>query len=238
MTNKTEIYECRAAFEAWYDTTPSRAIERNGERYILMQTELSWCAWQAAWNTCAEPAAPPSDEVDRAFSTLERYDTFHQHHTGYDSSAEIKTIRDHIAALEEGIEALSSANESFAKRIANLATENKRLREVLTKYATADVTCSYVEVSSRAYEVHEHCEKWAQAALAQTDGLKECRVCDGAGYHLIPTTGYGCCGNYLSSGECCGNAVQVDTGPERQPCADCNGTGKESLAKTNGKAGE
>lgn len=56
--------------------------------------------YQPSTHKCAEPTAPSSDEVARAFSTLERYDTFHQYHTGYDSSAEIKTIRDHIAALE------------------------------------------------------------------------------------------------------------------------------------------
>lgn len=46
-----EIDECRKAFEQWYnyDNKSSRAIERKNGGYILMQTELSWCAWKAAW---------------------------------------------------------------------------------------------------------------------------------------------------------------------------------------------
>jgi len=231
MTNQPELKPCRAAFEAWYDTTPSRAIERNGERYILMQTELSWCAWQAAWNTRAEPAAPSSEHIETALRVTRNNGQAAAEYFAIYNEYPADTLRAHIASLEEGIEALSSANESFAKRIANLATENKRLREALKGMLEV-----FVDDTGDFEDMHTVIA--ARSALAQTDGLKECRVCDGAGYHLIPTTGHGCCGSFLSSGECCGNAVQVDTGLEEQPCIACDGTGKESLAQTDGKAGE
>lgn len=60
-----------------------------------------------------------------------------------------------------------------AKSAANvyvLQEENKRLREALLKYASAKVTCEFVDGGSRTFEVHENCEKWAKEALAQTDG--------------------------------------------------------------------
>lgn len=46
--------DCRAAFEAWY-TCPDenkralRRSETNPDGYALMQVQLSWTAWKAAW---------------------------------------------------------------------------------------------------------------------------------------------------------------------------------------------
>jgi len=102
MTNKPEFKPCRAAFEAWYDTTPSRALERNGERYILMQTELSWCAWQAAWNTRAEPAAP--SDVEKDIGTIECIGRCLGGAFERDLLTHAKLIRAHISALEAEIE--------------------------------------------------------------------------------------------------------------------------------------
>ncbi len=111
-----------------------------------MTTELQAAAAEIEHKN--EPSAPSSDEVDTHINSL--YNDALSSRDGYGNAHDdANAIRAHIASLE---------------------ADNKRLREALTKYATADVTCSYVEVSSRAYEVHEHCEEWAQAALAQTDG--------------------------------------------------------------------
>ena len=57
---------------------------------------------------------------------------------------------------------------------------------------------------------------------------ESCSICGGTGYVFIPTTTHGCCGNFFKNNECCGNAVQVDSEPDWQPCPECNGTGKVS----------
>lgn len=49
----------REAFEEWYSDHYKylKAIERNGGGYVLMQAQLSWTAWQAAWKVCEERGA-------------------------------------------------------------------------------------------------------------------------------------------------------------------------------------
>ncbi len=57
---------CREAFNAWYVCPDgnSRALRRsdtNPDGYHLMQVQLSWTAWKAAWNT--RPAPVVTDEL-------------------------------------------------------------------------------------------------------------------------------------------------------------------------------
>lgn len=43
----------RIEFEKWYSCCANcPSVERNGFGYKLMQTNISWNAWQAAWQTC------------------------------------------------------------------------------------------------------------------------------------------------------------------------------------------
>lgn len=43
----------RTEFEKWYSCcTDCPSVTRNGFGYKLMQTNISWNAWQAAWQTC------------------------------------------------------------------------------------------------------------------------------------------------------------------------------------------
>jgi hypothetical protein len=67
--------------------------------------------------------------------------------------------------------------------------------------------------------------KAARDVLQPASGEKAvCGTCNGA--HQIQveveTVGHGCCGRFLSSGECCGNAVPVPLpSVDVQPCPDC-----------------
>jgi len=229
MTNKPEFKPCADAVEALASIIMKHAM-KGIVTWLDCVNEAEQFLQKHTINR-AEPAAPSSEHIETALRVTRNNGQAAAEYFAIYNEYPADTLRAHIASLEEGIEALSSANESFAKRIANLATENKRLREALKGMLEV-----FVDDTGDFEDMHTVIA--ARSALAQTDGLKECRVCDGAGYHLIPTTGHGCCGSFLSSGECCGNAVQVDTGLEEQPCIACDGTGKESLAQTDGKAGE
>lgn len=113
-----------------------------------MTTELRAAAAEIEQNTQAEPPAPSSD-VEADIGTIECIGRCLGGAFERDLLAHAKRIRAHIAALE---------------------ADNERLREALQKYASAKVTCEFVDEDSRTFEVHESCEKWAQEALAQTDG--------------------------------------------------------------------
>lgn len=51
MTNDS----IRDAFEDWYSCgdKKSKAIERDGEKYILMHACIAWAAWKAALSSAA-----------------------------------------------------------------------------------------------------------------------------------------------------------------------------------------
>lgn len=144
--------------------------------------EIKHKSWQAA---------PSSDDADKALARAARNigwlealppygDKDTRKAAADDMCRALEELRAHIAALEEGIEALSSANESFAKRIANLATENKRLRAALdgiatTSYCVYDGNRPYVSDHDSGYAMgvadgHRLAAKWAQEALAQAGG--------------------------------------------------------------------
>ena len=166
MTNQPEFKPCRAAFEAWYDTTPSRAIERNGERYILMQTELSWCAWQAAWNTRAEPAAPSSD----VGTDLDSVECFVQCYGGEFECDLLKStnrIRAHIAALEADVLRLNGDCSNYLLVKIELEADNKRLRDGLERIVEHDWRSS--DVGNGPFRNYGKYALIAKEALAQTD---------------------------------------------------------------------
>lgn len=54
--------------------------------------------------------------------------------------------------------------------------------------------------------------------------LEPCKVCDGYGFYTGSGSVHGCCGNYLASGECCGNTVETQAQVQQQ-CEACGGTG-------------
>lgn len=45
------IQDARLAFEHWYSDQGKhpQAIERKGDAYVLMNTHISWTAWQELW---------------------------------------------------------------------------------------------------------------------------------------------------------------------------------------------
>lgn len=59
-----ELKPCHEAFEKWFAPTYDRSVERDGDGYLLMQTQLAWVAWKAAWNTRTPSAAPAEDAVE------------------------------------------------------------------------------------------------------------------------------------------------------------------------------
>lgn len=134
MTNKPELKPCEDAVEAL-----ARIIMKHAMKGIVTWLDCVNEAEQFLQKHTinrAELPAPSLDEVDTHINSL--YNDALSSRDGYGNAHDdANAIRAHIATLEEGIEALSSANESFAKRIANLATENKRLREALAPFSEA-----------------------------------------------------------------------------------------------------
>lgn len=59
-----EMKPCREAFERWWSPLYDRSLERNGDGYSLMQTQLAWDAWKNSWNTRTPPAAVAEDAVE------------------------------------------------------------------------------------------------------------------------------------------------------------------------------
>lgn len=65
-----EMKPCREAFERWWSPLYDRSLERNGDGYSLMQTQLAWDAWKNSWNTRTPPAAVAEDAVEALADAL------------------------------------------------------------------------------------------------------------------------------------------------------------------------
>lgn len=178
MTNKTEIKPCPFCGGAF------------NEESVTDNCSCSECgaaAWSVTnWQRRAEPPAPSSEKIECYFD-LDK-EAKNAYYKTADSShvqpiinmairyaehrcagliSEINRLRDLLDIDRDKNDALYIANASFAKMIAYLATDNKRLREALgnaveTLRYIGKHYCVFKEVAEK--EINE----WA--ALAQSDG--------------------------------------------------------------------
>lgn len=59
--------------------------------------------------------------------------------------------------------------------------------------------------------------------------MKTCPECNGDGFIVVPGIELQCCGNFMNSGECCGNPIPKEV-PEQVQCYTCSCTGEIEMS--------
>lgn len=132
----------REAFEDWYakDDKTRKSIERDASGYRLIQTDTSWCAWDAAWQAALAQQGREATAIGRVM--IER---------GREGDPGMKWVKldlDLLNTLPVGTPLYTSAPKQKALDDAMV----ERLRDHL-----AELRCYYVEARDgvRGYSARE-----------------------------------------------------------------------------------